>query len=84
MTSRIRNCKKKKVYHSRSEAKEKAMFYRKKNGIRQKPYNCVECGNYHLTTSNGNIRAFIMDAVTGIAMICMCAIWCFVIYAFWG
>lgn len=83
MTSRIRNCKKKKVYHSRSEAKEKAMFYRKNNGIRQMPYNCDVCSNYHLTSS-GNIRSFIMDAVTGIAMIGMCAIWCFVIYAFWG
>jgi len=35
-------------------------------------------------TGNGNIRAFLMDAVTGIAMLGMCAVWCFVIWSFGG
>jgi len=84
MTTRSqRNCRKKKTYESRSEAKEKSMFYKKHNGTKLRPYNCIECNNYHLT-SNGNIRAFLMDALTGIAMLGMCAVWCFVIWSFGG
>ena len=78
-----RNCRKKITYQSRQHAKDRAVYFKKHNGLKLNAYNCDQCGAYHLT-SRGNIRAWISDAVTGIAMIGMCAVWCFVIYAFGG
>ena len=50
MSSKKRNCFKKKSYDCILEAFLKAAYYYKHNRLKQKPYLCEICGKYHLTT----------------------------------
>lgn len=53
MSSRKRNCEKKRKYGNDKEANAAVSFFAKSNGTKLNPYKCGRCSNIHLTKGNG-------------------------------